>query len=277
MKVADKKKIFTKYHSMMESYLWKVVKDLKDCPRELRRGIEYALFPGGKRLRPILCLLSYFAAGGKSEKEILPFASALEMIHSFSLIHDDLPAIDDDDMRRGKPTLHRVFGEGIAILVGDCLLTLAFETIFKTLKNGAHPPRYFAFYEILKACGVKGMVGGQVMELTAPKNQTEDFYFKVSRKKTSSLITAGILVGAILAGLKRKKLQILRKAANAFGVAFQLADDIQDHDGLVKICGKVKTEGLKRFYGQKAILYLRQLGKEFEPLAMLVSDTISLK
>ncbi|MEO0102364.1 MAG: polyprenyl synthetase family protein [candidate division WOR-3 bacterium] len=267
--------------SMFESYLRRVIKNLKDCPKELQRGVEYALFPGGKRLRPILCLLSYFAAGGKSKREILPFAAALEMIHSFSLVHDDLPAIDNDEMRRGKPTLHRVFGEGIAILIGDYLLTLAFELLFRSLKTREGKNQYRAIGEILKACGTEGMVAGQIMELVPPPTPNIEaafrYYQRVCQKKTVALITASLMVGAILGGMKKEKLRFLRKGGNAFGLAFQLADDLKDNDGLVGVCGREKTMRLKRVYYRKAISSWKKLGKEFSPILTLINQILGDK
>ncbi|MEO0117015.1 MAG: polyprenyl synthetase family protein [candidate division WOR-3 bacterium] len=264
--------------SMFESYLRGVIKNLKNCPKELQRGVEYALFPGGKRLRPVLCLLSYFAAGGKSTRKILPFAAALEMIHSFSLVHDDLPAIDDDEMRRGKPTLHRVFGEGVAILVGDYLLTLAFELLFRSLKTKGEKNWQKAIEEILKACGAEGMVAGQIMELVAPPTPNGGaafrYYQKVCEKKTAALITASLMVGAILGGLKRERLRFLREGASAFGFAFQLADDLKDNDGLVRIWGRGKTAQLKERYRQKAISSFKKLGKKFAPVLKIVNEML---
>lgn len=273
-------RLFFSYRSMVESYLRIIIRSLTDCPKELKKGIEYALFPGGKRLRPILCFLSYFAAGGRSKREVLPFAAALEMIHSFSLVHDDLPAIDNDEIRRGKPTLHRVFGEGVAILVGDCLLTLAFELLFQTLKKGMERERnrYFAIGEILKACGTEGMVAGQVMELIpSPARNAQSpfrYYERVCQKKTAALITASIMSGAVLAGLKKEKLRFLKKGADAFGLAFQLADDLKDNDGLVRIYGREKTMRLKRIYHQKAISFWEKMGREFSPFLALINQIL---
>jgi geranylgeranyl diphosphate synthase type II len=248
---------------MVDSYLRLILKKIQPSPEVLKEGIRYALFPGGKRLRPILCLSSYFASGGRREEEVLPFACALEMIHSFSLIHDDLPAIDNDAMRRGKPTLHRVFGEGMAILIGDALLTLAFETLFEVIRKKRRECFMRAYEEILFAS--EEMVRGQIEELASRQRTLAD-YLKIIEKKTGSLFTSSLSVGAILAGLEEKKLLLLKKAAHAFGIAFQLSDDICDNNGAVSLCGRKKTEDMRKRYQKKALLYLTRLGKSFSPL-----------
>jgi len=194
-------------------------------PKELHKAMLYAVFPGGKRIRPILAMASAYACG-LSIKKILPVACAIELIHSYSLVHDDLPSMDNDDFRRNKPTVHKKFSEGLAILVGDALLTKAFEIakrntkIIKLLSN---------------ASGAEGMVGGQVADTFTDfkklnKKQKEKMLEYIHSNKTGKLIQASIVSAGILANVSSKKLNALKKFGMKIGLAFQIVDDIFDKD-----------------------------------------------
>ena len=208
-------------------------------PQDLHNALHYSIFAGGKRIRPILCLASCEACGGDMVSA-LPAACALEMIHTYSLIHDDLPAMDNDDFRRGKPTSHKVFGEALAILAGDALLTEAFAILSTSGKIRTTAERRLAVIsEIAKAAGSSGMVGGQALDIQAEKiipdlRGLEDIH----RRKTGAMIVASVKAGAIIAGAGEAKIQSLTDYANHIGVAFQIADDILNVEGDSNLMGK---------------------------------------
>ncbi len=210
-------------------------------PEEIHKAVRYSVFSGGKRLRPILTLAATEAVGG-DEQTAIPFACAIEIIHTYSLIHDDLPAMDDDDLRRGKPTSHKVFGEAIAILAGDALNTEAFNLIAReTLEKGINPVLALEIItEITDAAGLKGMVTGQVLDLEKEDQpcRPEELEF-IHRHKTASLITASVRVGARLGGAGPSELEALTNYGMAIGLAFQIVDDLLDVEG-GKEWGKVR-------------------------------------
>ena len=199
---------------------------------------------GGKRLRPILLMAAADSVGNSGEK-FIKVADALEMIHTYSLIHDDLPAMDDDDYRRGKLTNHKVFGEATAILAGDALLTLAFEVV---LRQKDVPPEILlkVLHEISFAAGMSGMVGGQAIDLRSEGVQIDLATLKLMHLgKTGALFKAAIRSGAILAGASDEQLKSLTKYAENFGLAFQITDDILDVTGDEKILGKPTGSDVK--------------------------------
>lgn len=203
----------------------------------LRASMSYSLMAGGKRLRPILLMAAADAVGADGTK-FLPVAAALEMIHTYSLIHDDLPAMDDDDLRRGKPTNHVVYGDGIAILAGDALLTLAFSVILRQ-KDVSAEALLRVMDEISRAAGAEGMVGGQVLDLMAEDRQiTMEELRRVHMGKTGALFHAALRSGAILAGATEEELAALTAYADHFGLAFQITDDILDVIGTAEDIGK---------------------------------------
>lgn len=203
-------------------------------------AMRYSIFAGGKRLRPILMVAASEFINGE-DKKILPFACAIEMIHTYSLIHDDLPAMDNDDYRRGKLTNHKVYGEGMAILAGDGLLNYAYELMMQSVL--AHPHQcqnaIAAMYEIAKAAGVYGMIGGQVVDLSSENTQinsdTLDF---IHNCKTGALFIAAIRAGAIFSGADSETLKCLTNYAENIGLGFQITDDILDIIGDEKKLGK---------------------------------------
>ena len=203
----------------------------------LRASMAYSLMAGGKRLRPVLLMAAADAVGADGTK-FLPVASALEMIHTYSLIHDDLPAMDDDELRRGKPTNHVVYGEGIAILAGDALLTLAFSVILRQ-KDVPAEALLRVVDEISRAAGAGGMVGGQVLDLMAEDRQiTMEELRRMHMGKTGALFHAALRSGAILAGATEEQLAALTAYADHFGLAFQITDDIIDVIGTAEDIGK---------------------------------------
>ncbi len=208
-----------------------------DYPQSLHKAMHYSLFAGGKRLRPVLVLAAAEAVGGQIEAAINT-ACAFECIHTYSLIHDDLPAIDNDDLRRGRPTCHKEFGEATAILAGDALLTVAFGLIAAT--KGAAPAAVLgAVSELAKAAGSTGMIGGQMIDI---ESEGKEVSFPVLEyihiHKTGELIRASVRSGAILGGADDAGLESLTRYSEAIGLAFQIADDILDVEGSSEEMGK---------------------------------------
>jgi len=209
-------------------------------PPAIFKSVRYSVFAGGKRIRPILCMASAEAVGGNIET-VLPVACALELIHTYSLIHDDLPVMDDDDYRRGKPTNHKVFGEDIAILAGDALLTEAFHLMSKREFAGETPPgRLLAVIgDISEAAGFFGMVGGQVVDVQSEgKEVGEETLDYIHTHKTAAMITTSIRAGAVLSGAGDDEIGALSDYGRNIGLAFQIADDILDVEGNQEILGK---------------------------------------
>jgi len=232
--------------ALVEAAMEKLLAPTKDLPESVRKAMCYSLFAGGKRLRPTL-VLEAAECCGLNAKKALKTAAALEMIHTYSLIHDDLPAMDDDDLRRGKPTNHKVFGEAMAILAGDGLLTKAFEA---AAENAADmklkgPAAAELVRVIAYGAGGEGMVGGQVADLAAEgmkkklsKNAAAKLLEGVHRRKTGALIVASLDAGAVLAGASNAEREALRNYGECIGLAFQIADDVLDVVGDKKKLGK---------------------------------------
>ena len=233
----------------IDNDLRSILPPAKECPGILHKAMRYSVFSGGKRIRPILVIESCRACGG-AIKDALAAASAVELVHTYSLIHDDLPSMDDDDMRRGKPTSHKVFGEANAILAGDALLTLAFEALsrYKDLKKAS-----LLANALSRAAGSRGMVGGQVLDLELKDGRDRDF---INYLKTAKLFEVSVVMGAISAGASKKETELLARYGEALGMAFQIRDDILDGSDphrqkrLEKECGyfiKYAKDSLKSF------------------------------
>jgi geranylgeranyl diphosphate synthase type II len=208
-------------------------------PESLHKAMRYSVFAGGKRLRPVLVAAGAEAVGGSLDA-VMPAASAVEMIHTYSLIHDDLPAMDNDDFRRGVPTSHKVFGEAIAILAGDALLTLAFRLLGNSGAAGADAQRLReVFIEVADAAGSAGMVGGQVADIECEGKPADAAMVDyIHTHKTAALIRASIRSGAILAGATPTELEALGVAGDDLGLAFQIMDDILDITATSEELGK---------------------------------------
>ena len=220
-------------------------------PVGLEQPLLYPLKTGGKRIRPALCFAGYEAiVGGEGERSaVLPFAAAVELIHTYSLVHDDLPAMDDDDLRRGQPTVHRAYDEGVAILVGDALLTQAFQV----LANAPYPSEVALdlIARLAKAAGHAGMIGGQAADIgLAGRVETEDLLTRLHRLKTGALITVSVVGGGVIAGATQQQLLHLERVGECIGLVFQLADDLLDAEedrdkdavpSFVKLQGEQRT------------------------------------
>lgn len=204
------------------------------------KAVNYSVLAGGKRLRPMLMQETYRLFGGK-ERVIEPFMAAIEMIHTYSLVHDDLPAMDNDEYRRGKETTWKVYGEAMGILAGDALLNLAFETATQAFDlDPANPAIGRAMQILAKKAGVYGMVGGQVVDVESENttDMTKDRLDFIYRLKTSALIESSMLIGAVLAGATEEEQKIIEQAAGKVGLAFQIQDDILDVTSTMEVLGK---------------------------------------
>jgi len=202
-------------------------------------AMAYSLNASGKRIRPILFLLGYYMYN-KDYSKVLPVAGAIEMIHTYSLIHDDLPSMDNDDLRRGKPTNHKVFGEALAVLAGDGLLNEAMSIMFRFCLENNSPENLLACKTISESAGVDGMIGGQVIDILSENTKISlDQLYSMHRKKTGALIKASIMSGAIIGGADKTELEYLDVYGDKLGLAFQIKDDILDIVGDTNVLGKM--------------------------------------
>jgi len=266
-------------------------------PATIHRAVRYSLFAGGKRIRPLLVLAAGEAVGGRQE-ELLPLACAVELIHTYSLIHDDLPAMDNDDLRRGRPTSHKVFGEAIAILAGDALLTRAFHLMAELPAHADEAGlrrRVEAIALLGEACGTRGLIGGQVQDLESERREVAPAELeRLHRAKTGALLDACVRGGAWLGGAGEAELAQLAGYASAIGLAFQVVDDVLDATGDAALLGKtagkdrathkatyVSVHGLERARGlarellERALAALTPLGPRgalLEALARLIVE-----
>jgi geranylgeranyl diphosphate synthase type II len=242
--VAENEDIFLKAYlqdrrKIVEEALQRYLPGEDNIPVDIYKAVRYSVFAGGKRIRPILCLAAVEAVGGDMAPA-MPVACALELIHTYSLIHDDLPAMDNDDFRRGKLTCHKVFGEDIAILAGDALLTEAFVLLSRAEKVRLPAERRLAvIQEIAQAAGISGMVGGQTFDVVSGKSvPDENTLNEIYRRKTGALIVAAVKSGAIVSNAREDKIQALAKYGINVGLAFQIADDILNVEGDRELMGK---------------------------------------
>lgn len=225
--------------SLFENILKKYMPREEGYQKTVFEAMNYSLSAGGKRLRPLITLEACKIVGG-NEEDAMPFAVAIEMIHTYSLIHDDLPALDNDDLRRGRPTNHKVYGESMAILAGDALLNYAFETMLSNSINKKDSSKYLkAINEIAKSSGTYGMIGGQVVDIES-ENKTidKDKLDFIHMNKTAAIIIGCMRAGAIIGGAKDDELENITKYARNIGLGFQIVDDILDIIGDESKLGK---------------------------------------
>ncbi|WP_411512300.1 polyprenyl synthetase family protein [Bacillus pumilus] len=222
----------------IEDYLFTYVQELT-IPEDLKSSMLYSLQAGGKRLRPVL-VLALLNAYGKNEEDGIPVGCAVEMIHTYSLIHDDLPCMDDDDLRRGKPTNHKVYGEATAVLAGDALLTESFRLITSQLSSSVSTDKKLRIVdELVKSAGALGMVGGQFDDMEAEQKQVSLAELEsIHARKTGKLLTFSVAAGAMLAGASDDDIEKLREFSYHIGIAFQIRDDILDLEGSEEKIGK---------------------------------------
>ncbi len=244
---------------VVENTLKDIFSSFHKTPGVLRDAMEYTVFSNGKRIRPVLAI-AVCEAKGKPSDDLLPLACSIELIHTYSLIHDDLPCIDNDDLRRGKPTCHRVFGEAMAVLAGDGLLTEAFRVMSDPRYTERLNPKVLkqVIFEIATAAGAQGMVAGQVMDvLYDGKEGTKTVVNFIHNHKTTALIRASVRLGALVGGAKARELARLTRYGEAIGLAFQIMDDLLDLEGNEELVGK----RLKKDTGKQTYI------KHFGPVA----------
>ena len=245
-------------------------------PATIHKAMRYSLFAGGKRLRPILCLAAAEACGGKIGTA-LPLASAVECIHTYSLIHDDLPSMDNDDLRRGRPTCHTIFGDGIAVLAGDALLTIAFEIVSRA-KPTSRYTMSILLREIAIAAGSQKLIAGQVSDLEAEGHKTDRAQLRyIHENKTAAILTTTVRLGAMSVNADAKKLSAITKFGRALGLAFQIIDDILDvtqtSEKLGKSAGK-DVAAKKATY--PAVMGLEKSRAEAKRLTRQAHDALSI-
>jgi geranylgeranyl diphosphate synthase, type II len=243
-------------------------------PATIHRAMRYSLFAGGKRLRPILCLAAAEACGGKIDKA-LPLACAMECIHTYSLVHDDLPSMDNDDFRRGRPTCHKVFGNGIAVLAGDALLTIAFEIVSRATPPHRYDP-FTLLREVAVAAGSRKLIAGQVADLEAEGRKVglADLRY-IHQNKTAAILTASVCLGAMSANATAKELAAITRFGRVLGLAFQVIDDILD---VTQTSEKLGKSAGKDIAAQKAtypaLIGLEKSRAEAKRLTKQAHDTL---
>lgn len=274
----------------IEAVLKKYMPQESGCQKTVLEAVNYSLMAGGKRLRPMLLQETYRMFGGKGDLAE-PFMAALEMIHTYSLVHDDLPAMDNDSYRRGRETTWRVYGEGMGILAGDGLLNLAFETAlsaFSRLQEGSFSEHFASLEEAYGAvsqalmvlaakAGVYGMIGGQTADIEAedcPEALSIERLLFIHEKKTAALIQAAMMVGAILAGASKEQVELMEQCAHHVGVAFQIQDDILDVTGDSREMGK--QAGSDAQNNKQTYVTIRGLEGAMQEVARLSEEAIEM-
>ena len=281
-----------RYKKLIEDYINDYFKNKNGYNKVIYEAMNYSLTVGGKRIRPILMVMTYRLYKENLDR-ILPLALAIEMIHTYSLIHDDLPAMDNDDLRRGKPTNHKIYGEAIAILAGDGLLNEAMNIMFSTsIKEGKEALE--ASEVISNSSGCDGMIGGQVVDiLSEDKEISLDELLYMHNNKTGALITASVLAGGIMGGASQSDINKLRVFGEKLGLAFQIKDDILDIEGNANVLGKSQSDAENnksnfiKFYGrdrckeynkdltEQCIDILQNLNKDTEDLEDLTLELLN--
>ncbi len=292
----DIKTYLARKKTVVDKSLEKIIPPKKFFPPSVLEAMRYSLFAGGKRVRPILAIAAAEALGAKTA-DLLPVAASLELIHTYSLIHDDLPAMDDDDFRRGRATCHKVYGEAIAILAGDGLLNMAFEVLSDPRRQKAVPAARMVeiIKEISTASGVYGMVGGQVVDMESEGKEIDFPTLEyIHTHKTGALIRASVRVGALYARAGKRQFAALTRYGEMVGLAFQIADDILDITGKREETGKDTGSDLKKgkqtfpsFYGLeeskrraaevavRAVASLQGFGRAADPLRELAKYIVT--
>ncbi len=266
------KENYSKKIEFIDNYIGEYLDSLNGIQPELHDALKYAVLGGGKRLRSILCTEICTMFGGDIQ-DALPYATAIELIHAYSLVHDDLPSMDNAEIRRGMPSCHKKFGEGFAVLTGDGLLNLAFETMTKACIASGNSRSVYAMDVVGRASGIFGMVNGQAIDLklASKKDTTEDELIGLIEQKTMALIKAGIISGAIMAGCDEATLCELDKYAYHLGLAFQIRDDfedeVQDDDesdspNFINILGREQAQERLAYHSKSAYEIISKYGDD---------------
>ena len=263
----------------VDSVLDEVIPALDSEPAQLHAAMRHILFPGGKRLRPVLAIAAAEAVGSPGERA-LPLAAAVELVHTYSLVHDDLPCMEDDAERRGVPSVHVAFGEAVAVLAGDALLASAFEVLAQGAPGLAPERIVAATLELARAAGSLALVGGQVEDLVFdPSDTNAERIERVHARKSAALIAASIVGGALLGGADAETVARLKRCGLAAGIAFQIADDVLD-EGEDDPCSLVRAVGVEAARERaeqllkSALAELEDLGEKAEPLRELVRFSV---
>lgn len=282
---------------VVENTLKDICTSFTTTPGILRNAMEYMLFSNGKKIRPILAIAAC-EAKGRSADDFLPCFCTLEMIHTYSLIHDDLPSVDNDDLRRGRPTCHKAFGEAVAIMAGDGLLTEAFRVLTDSRFTERVSPKVSRqiVFEIAHAAGTEGMVGGQVMDIIYEnKEGSKNILHYIHSHKTAAMLRASVRIGAIAGSAKTRELKSFTRYGDAIGLAFQIMDDILDVEGDEEMVGKkLKKDANKQTYVKhygilaskykleqlvdeavKSIAFLGENGRVLEEIARFIGNRVS--
>ena len=256
---------------IIDEKLKKILPLADQAPAALHEAMHYAVFTGGKRFRPVLTLAAAEACGGKLEEALIP-AVSIELIHSYSLVHDDLPALDNDDFRRGKPTVHKRFGEALAILTGDALLTHAFQILGEIQPSGR---ALEILTEISTAAGTYGMIGGQVADLQSLGQDLDlPLLDHINVHKTGKLIRASLVCGALAAGADAENRLRMLHYGELIGLAFQSVDDLHDGDGYLKVMKASEVRDNVRDLIARAKREVRVLGAKADKLMVLADDLL---
>jgi len=270
----------------LDSYLAFMIKEVdrsldrflpkeKTRPSTIHAAMRYSIFAGGKRLRPVFCLAAAEACGGEFSQALAP-ACAVELMHTYSLVHDDLPAMDDDDLRRGRPTCHKVYGEGMAVLCGDALLTEAFVVLAETPITKRYGTKDYIL-ELAETGSSRKLIGGQVMDLEGEgKKQTKRELVRIHEAKTAALLTSSLRLGAMAANAKPVQLEALTAFGQAVGLAFQVIDDILDVTQSTEVLGKTagKDEAVEKST-YPSVLGLEASRKEAAKLTKTAMDSLA--
>lgn len=261
----------------IEEIIFSMLPREEGLQKQVIEAMRYSVMAGGKRLRPMLMWEAY-RSFGKEDEKVYPFMAALEYVHNYSLVHDDLPAMDNDEYRRGRKTTHVVYGEDIAILAGDALLNYAYETIAKAMQDTAADPGMIrAFGIFARKAGIFGMVGGQSVDVVNENNNTDmglsDILF-IHENKTAALIECALMCGAALAGANDEQIAMMEKVGSNIGLAFQIQDDILDATGSFEELGKPIGSDEKN---QKATyLSLEGMDKSIEDVERLSKEAVDI-
>ncbi|NQT96096.1 MAG: polyprenyl synthetase family protein [Candidatus Omnitrophica bacterium] len=258
--------------NLVDKELFALIPDLKERPKIVHKAIRHAL-KGGKRVRPILCLASSKAAGGR-EKDLLKVSCAIEMIHAYSLVHDDLPSMDNADYRRGLLSCHKKFGVANAILAGDALLTLSFNLLSGATKDLALNSKVAK--ELSYAAGTFGMIGGQAIDISSSEKDLLTLEY-INIHKTGALIAASCKIGAMAAKAKPKDISALFKFGEYIGLVFQIVDDILDSEGIAKLIGPKRAYEYAKELTEKAKSSISYQGKRARPLCDLADFILNRK
>lgn len=275
MKPSIKEQISEKTQQI-EERIYPFLPEEKGPQKTVLAAMNYSVKAGGKRLRPMLMKETYEMFGGKEAAVIEPFMAAIEMIHTYSLIHDDLPALDNDDLRRGRPTAHVKFGEAMAILAGDALLNYAFETAAKAFRGDNQDIQIAKAIRILaRKPGIYGMIGGQTVDVEEENKEISfETLMYIHNNKTAALIECAMMIGATLAGASEKDVDIIEKIANKVGIAFQIEDDILDVISTNEELGKPVGSDEKN--GKNTYVLFRGLKQSKEDAKKYTEDALQL-